>query len=293
MKNAVFILFFLLCCSCQQNREQHILSLNEKLTNYLSTLDNNNLLSLYKATNYLKELGDSIEQPLPDKIVDQYLSFAFHNSVHLSANIKRIYKEPQFEKHSWNEAFQPELILPYKKHLASKYYTQRIDRCNHLELQPDLSIIQRELSSHLSNPMKRYLHILAAQTEFPLDDCERMDVKPQELVDRVVELENFMKDNQDFIYQQKCEILKKAYSSALLQGNDRNFVLTQKGHFSDYFRTAYEYLTQTYPNSEILKIVIPWFEMLKEYDYLSFRKMWKLYEANGWLHITPPCCGMC
>lgn len=285
----------IISCSRQQPARDRAIYSDQLITTSFAQLDSNNISALYAATHLLKNFGATLSTPIPDTIIDAFLHFSFRNKAGVESSIKTaglpfLYEtatpfQSTKERQQW--------MTKHASSLYINYFGQRMSRCSTWVLFIDYSQIEPQLSPFLSAAMRKYLHIIAAEEAQPLDPCEPNLASPHALVDRVVELENFIRDYPAFIHIAHCKELQIDYRSLLLYGNSSHYFVNASEHLSAYHREAYEYLECTYPNSAACAIVKPWHEQVLHFRRKVFSKLWLLYEARGWLLMPPVCCGMC
>ncbi len=144
----------------------------------------------------------------------------------------------------------------------------------------------QHLSYMLSDPMKSYLNEISMENAQGFAMDQAIVISPQQLVDRILWYENFVKINPVFVFLDNCNTYKKAYFSYLISGYGKTNLYSDIANkeLSPYFSDAYEYLFKTYPESETSTLALPYYNALKQKQTASVRDLKKKLVIKGLIY---------
>ena len=137
----------------------------------------------------------------------------------------------------------------------------------------DMSFMNKNFSPYVSPAMKEYLAQLAKEDSKPFLDDAALLIPPTELAYRTIWWEQYVHRHSDFIFTYNALHTHRFYFRILLQGTDNTPLVRENNHLTDYYRTAYSFVTTHYPRSETNMVVAPWFKALKTNDTTTIQKI--------------------
>lgn len=144
----------------------------------------------------------------------------------------------------------------------------------------------QHLSFLLSEPMKSYLNEISMESAEGFAMDQTIIISSQQLVDRILWYENFIKNNPAFVLLDNCKTYKKAYLSYLISGYGKTNLYSNVANkeLSPYFAEAYDYLFKTYPESETATLALPYYNALKEKQAAIVRDLKKKMVIKGLIY---------
>lgn len=144
----------------------------------------------------------------------------------------------------------------------------------------------QHLSFLLSEPMKSYLNEISMESAEGFAMDQTIIISSQQLVDRILWYENFIKNNPAFVLLDNCKTYKKAYLSYLISGYGKTNLYSNVANkeLSPYFAEAYDYLFKTYPESETATLALPYYNALKEKQAATVRELKKKLVIKGLIY---------
>lgn len=143
--------------------------------------------------------------------------------------------------------------------------------------------VVQQIGYMLSDVMKLYLNEIDTENREGFSQNDAIIISAQQLVDRTLWYENFMKTNPDFVFIDNCRAYKKAYLTYLFSGygTTKFYSDAAKRALSPFFTEAYNYLFGTYPQSEVTSLIQPYFEAIKQGQHQLVRDIKKKYVIKG------------
>jgi len=143
--------------------------------------------------------------------------------------------------------------------------------------------VVQQIGFMLSDTMKLYLNEIDTENREGFSQNDAIIISPQQLVDRTLWYENFMKANPDFVFINNCRAYKKAYLTYLFSGygTTKFYMDAGKSALSPFFTEAYNYLFATYPQSEVTSLIQPYFDAIRQGQHQSVRDIKKKYVIKG------------
>ncbi len=143
--------------------------------------------------------------------------------------------------------------------------------------------VVQQIGYMLSDTLKLYLNEIDTENREGFSQNGAITISPQQLVDRTLWYENFMKANPDFVFISNCLAYKKAYLTYLFSGYGTTKFYSDAGKsaLSPYFTEAYNYLFGTYPQSEVTSLIQPYFDAIRQGQHQLVRDIKKKYVIRG------------
>lgn len=138
----------------------------------------------------------------------------------------------------------------------------------------------------VSEPMNQFLTEMMYENTEGFAHNDSIKISPETLVNRVLWYENFITQNNSFVFSEKCKNYRKAYLTYLLTGYNKTtlFANTQSHEISTYFATAFEYLISKYPESETAALTLPYYEAIKQKNINTSNEILKKYVIRGLIY---------
>lgn len=146
--------------------------------------------------------------------------------------------------------------------------------------------IMQQIGYMLSDTMKVYLNEIDTENREGFSQDEAINISSQQLVDRTLWYENFIRNNPKFVFINNCQTYKKAYLTYLISGYGKTklFEDANKAELSPFFTEAYNYLFKTYPQSETASLILSYYEALKQKQFTTVRDIKKKYVIKGLIY---------
>lgn len=146
--------------------------------------------------------------------------------------------------------------------------------------------VVQQIGYLLSDVMKLYLNEIDTENREGFSQNNAIIISAQQLVDRTLWYENFIKAHPDFEFINNCRAYKKAYLTYLFSGygTTKLYSDANKTALSPYFTEAYNYLFATYQQSEVTSLIQPYFEAIRQGQHQSVRDIKKKYVIKGLIY---------
>lgn len=143
--------------------------------------------------------------------------------------------------------------------------------------------VVQQIGYLLSDVMKLYLNEIDTENREGFSQNNAIIISAQQLVDRTLWYENFIKAYPDFEFINNCRAYKKAYLTYLFSGygTTKLYSDANKTALSPFFTEAYNYLFTTYQQSEVTSLIQPYFEAIRQGQHQSVRDIKKKYVIKG------------
>ncbi len=136
--------------------------------------------------------------------------------------------------------------------------------------------------SYVSPTMKAYLLQLNKENKEGFGEDAGLIIDPKQFVDRLVWWEDFIKNDTLFILRNEAKERKKDLLTFFVNGMDNSPIVDYATNkINDYYRKAYSYLQDTYPNSETNKVVNPYFKALSTMNNKKASEILNDYKKKG------------
>jgi len=253
MKKYLILLFIPLSLFSQDN-------LVKTYEDYLLRLDKTKYYAVTTAIIKYQELFTNSNIDIQDKA---FVTFnEFYNKVHDELNNSSFDYNIFFEDYSKKE--MPEFLIKYKKDLSENGFEIAMGEMPYLKR--NYFLIHQKFSTYLSSEMKSYLLKLGSyESEGTVIDGVLV-IAPIRLAERLVELDNFINSNPDFLFQNECILYKKYFFTLLIKGLDNTSVLDDENKLNENFKNAYFFILSEYPETQIGKLVREYYNVLKLRD---------------------------
>ncbi|HYH15229.1 MAG TPA: hypothetical protein VD794_08415, partial [Flavisolibacter sp.] len=151
-------------------------------------------------------------------------------------------------------------------------------------IKPDLDVINSWFQPYISPTFKEYLSQLNKENKEGFAVDAGITISPKQYVDRVIWWENFIKNNPSFIRLAEAKEKRKHLLTFLIQGMENTPVRSYlDGSLEEYFKTAYTYLQNAYPNAESNQLVNPYYKALLQKDVARADSLVKEYGSKGYI----------
>lgn len=183
------------------------------------------------------------------------------------------------------ERIIPKKLTNYNKKLKDNGFEVAMDEGITFILQ-DRDFISTNFYSLISNSMREYLIQLNKENKEGFATDGGLTISPTKLAKRIIWFENFMRTNPYFIFGSQCLATKTSYISILLSGIDNTPLYGdfETKTLSQNYAESYEYLLSNYPNSQVSKIVQPYFLALKQKQIVKAEELLKQYREQGLIY---------
>jgi hypothetical protein len=248
---------------------------------FVSKLDSSDVVSASKALEKYKQLFDKQSPALCDSgfVVFQSL----YDSLETHLNMKHQNDTTNYEPLlSDNQSSVPKKLKDFQRHLLSNgFKISSSEGVTYIE--QDRAFVARNFYSFVTPEMKAYLNELQKENKEGFAANGAISITPSQLVDRTVWYELFLAKYPDFVFIGNCKDYHKAYLTYLLCGYENTTIYKNKEaqEISGYYINAYSYLNSRYHNSEVAKLVNPYYESLKQKQASSAQSILKNYRIKG------------
>ena len=148
-------------------------------------------------------------------------------------------------------------------------------------LKQDRDYIAKNFYGYVSKTMRVYLEQVNRENKEGFQEDAGPTIEPKAFVDRVVWWENFITNNNNFMMLEDAKERKKYLLTFLIIGMDNTQVLSyDSSGIEEYYKTAYTYLQNKFPNSETAKIILPYFNALLEKDIAKAEQIVNDYKRH-------------
>jgi len=146
----------------------------------------------------------------------------------------------------------------------------------------DLDFIAKWFYAYVSPQMREYLNQLNKENKQGFSDDAELIIDPVQFASRTVWWEKFAAKYPHFIESGNATENWKSYLGSLLLGMDNSPILDfYKKTISDYYKTAYTYIQNNYPDTQTNKLVSPYFKMLLQKQNGNADKLINKYGKEG------------
>jgi len=151
-------------------------------------------------------------------------------------------------------------------------------------VKPDYDVITSWFDPYVSPTMKEYLAQLNKENKEGFAADAGIVISPTQLVDRIAWWESFIKRHPSFVLRNEAEEQRKYLFTVLMLGMENTPVRSyQNGALEPFYKTAYDYLQKTYPESEANQLVAPYYKALQQRDRKSADALVKEYKSKGYI----------
>ena len=149
----------------------------------------------------------------------------------------------------------------------------------------DRSFVAKHFYEFVSLEMKNYLMQIQKETDEGFADDAFITISPRQHVERIIWYENFIAQNSTFILIENCKNYHKAYLTYLFTGIDNTPLYENEAtqQLNSYFETAYKLVLSKYAESELAKMIQPYYDALKAKDKNKARQILKDYHVKGYV----------
>ncbi len=149
----------------------------------------------------------------------------------------------------------------------------------------DRSFVAKHLYDYISIEMKNYLMQIQKETDEGFADDAYITISPRQHVERIIWYENFIAQNSTFSLIENCKNYHKAYLTYLFTGIDNSplYENVETQQLNPYFETAYKLVLNKYAESELAKMIKPYYEALKVKDQNKAKQILKEYHVKGYV----------
>lgn len=134
--------------------------------------------------------------------------------------------------------------------------------------------ILNNLSGSLSNSMKEYItQIFKEAGQKPMNDG-KIILPLENIAERVIWWENFLKQNQNFVFISECKMTYKFYMSLLFSGDDETELTgySKKSITENYLRT-YKTIINKYSGTKTAEVIGKYYKLLQENGFRVNREI--------------------
>jgi hypothetical protein len=149
-------------------------------------------------------------------------------------------------------------------------------------IKTDRDFIAQWFYSYVSPTMKDYLQQLNKENKEGFQEDAGLSIEAKQYAERLAWWDDFIRQNQSFILIQEAKEYRKELLTFFLLGMDNSPVMDYATNkVTDYYKTAYTYLQENYPNTETNKLVNPYFEFLLQNDTKRASLLLNNYKRQG------------
>lgn len=207
----------------------------------------------------------------------------FYRSVEANLNEKIMNDTTDFSV-IWMGETIPNHIKQYQKKLKDNGFKLASSEGMAYVMQ-DRSFVAKHLYDFVSTEMKNYLMQIQKESDEGFADDAYITISPRQHVERIIWYEKFIAQNSDFILIENCKSYHKAYLTYIFTGLDNSplYVSEENLQLNPYFDTAYKLALNKYSDSEMAKLIKPFYEAVKAKDKILANKILKDYHVKGFL----------
>lgn len=152
-------------------------------------------------------------------------------------------------------------------------------------LKQDRTFIAKAFYPYVSSGMKEYLLQLNKENEEGFIEDAGLVITPLNLAKRVIFWETFLKKYPSFTFTTEIVQSQKANLTFLLEGIDNTPLMDRSGHkICKNYQTAFEYLLQMEPHSQIASLIKPYYKALTIQDKKAINKLLKEFKTKGLIY---------
>jgi hypothetical protein len=245
----------------------------EEYENFIYNLDISDADNIRVATVKFKSLFDRKEKEVCDSAV--YLFEALYSRVHVTLNNHHGEDTTNYD----SLVIYDTAVFKLSKNLTN--YSDKLSRNGFMIalteggtfIKQDRDYVKEHFYSYLGTVMVAYLTQLNKENKEGFGVDGGLAIDPQTLVDRIVWWETFRKSNPKFIFKSNPLILQRIYTISLITGEDNTPLYYGEGQpLSEFYKTAYDYLFKTYPETETARLLRPYYSALIKLDTSAIRK---------------------
>lgn len=149
-------------------------------------------------------------------------------------------------------------------------------------IQQDREFIAKWFYSYVSPKMKEYLQQLNKENKEGFQEDAGLTIEAKQYVNRLIWWDSFIQENPRFTLVDEAKEHRKYLLTFFIIGMDNSPIIDyETNKLDDYYKTAYSYLQDNYPNSEMNKIVNPYFKALLQNDNKKAAEMLNDYKKKG------------
>jgi hypothetical protein len=233
--------------------------------NFLLSLNPNKFYSTSFAVNKCKELFNSEKIEVKDSafvIFDKFYDDVQKNLNELHQNDETDYLVLFYDEKNGEKIKVPDIILNYKKDLIENGFDIAISEGS-TYIKKDRNFISKNFYDFISPTMKQYCTFLNTVVKEETEKDGALTISPTRLAERIIWLENFKELNPNFQLNDKCKGYYKYFLFLLLNGSDHSAILDERDFVNQNFALAYDFITLENSNSKTSKLVLPFYQFLK------------------------------
>jgi hypothetical protein len=233
--------------------------------NFLLSLNPNKFYSTSFAVNKCKELFNSEKIEVKDSafvIFDKFYDDVQKNLNELHQNDETDYLVLFYDEKNGEKIKVPDIILNYKKDLIENGFDIAISEGS-TYIKKDRNFISKNFYDFISPTMKQYCTFLNTVVKEETEKDGALTISPTRLAERIIWLENFTELNPNFQLNDKCKGYYKYFLFLLLNGSDHSAILDERDFVNQNFALAYDFITLENSNSKTSKLVLPFYQFLK------------------------------
>jgi hypothetical protein len=149
-------------------------------------------------------------------------------------------------------------------------------------IKQDREYIEKWFYKHVSTTMKSYLQQLNKENKEGFQEDAGLTIEPKQFVDRLNWWDNFILNNLNFALVNAAVEHRKQLLTTFLVGMDNSPIIDyDTNKLSEYFKIAYTYLQNNYPNSETNKATKPYFKALLKGQNANANALISRYKTGG------------
>lgn len=249
-------------------------NLVKKYENFLNGLDKSKYYSITIGIIKYQELFNNSKIKTQD---EGFIAFnKFYNDVHDELNNSALDYYIYFDDYSRNKT--PALLVKYKKDLSDNGFEIAMGEMPYLKR--NYFLIHQKFSPYLSSEVKNYLLKLGSyESEGTVID-EGLVVAPIRIAERIIELDEFINLNPNFLLKDECILYRKYFYTLLIKGTENTSQLDDKNKLNENFKNAYFYILSEYPDTEIGKLVREYYNVLKLGDRIKINNLIENYKKR-------------
>jgi hypothetical protein len=241
--------------------------------NFTYNLDISDADNIRVATEKFKSLFDRREKEVCDSAL--YLFEILYSRVHITLNNRHGEDTTNYDSLVIYDTAVFKLskdLTNYSDKLSRNGFTIAMTEGGTF-IEQDRDYVKEHFYPYLGTVMVAYLTQLNKENKEGFDVDGGLAIEPPTLVDRIVWWETFRKSNPKFIFKSNPQILQRIYTRSLITGEDNTPLYYGDGQpLSEFYKTAYDYLFKTYPETETARLLRPYYSALIKLDTAAIRK---------------------
>lgn len=248
--------------STQQDSTLHTTDKLEAYQTFINQLDSFSVESATLAAKKYQELFSDQDQDTNDKayiIFDSYYK-KLTNSLNATLEKDTVDYSPLFLQN--NDPVSQNLKDYQKKLKENGFQVASIEGMAYIE--QDRDFVLKWFENKVSATMREYLQEKNKENKEGFMKDAGLVISGKQYVNRLIWLEKFTKDHNSFYFADDLKQQRKRLLAFFLTGVDNTplFVYSTR-NLNPYYKGAYTYLQNTFPNSETNHIVSPYFQALQ------------------------------